>query len=121
MKLPKMKNSNVENAELLGRVRATVALLKSLQSSGYAQASYVIRILNGADSYDVYGRVCAFVGYMESNKYPYDFETAAYRAILGEDFLEQKDEPEHEASATQDELSSILITPEARASIEEKA
>lgn len=98
MKLPKMPTSKIDDAALLGRVRATVEFLEFLKGSGYelTRVENLTRILKDADSYDVYGRVCAFAGYMESLDYVYSDERAAYRAIFGEDFGETADEPEKE-------------------------
>ena len=90
----------MDRMELMGRVRATVAYLADFGQDYDPEPTRAMRnILNGAETRDVFGRVCALVGYITGDTCPTQHEMLVYQMVTGE-ALETKNEPDDAGTST---------------------
>lgn len=77
--------------EMMGRVMAAVAYLKDIEN-GYDHESTrpMLKLLEGAERDDVYGRVCALVGHVIGEKYKTSSQKLVYEMVTGEKLEETK-------------------------------
>lgn len=85
--------SNMNTAEMVGRVNAAVVYLKDVEiENGYDYESTIpmMNILEGAERADVYGRVCALIGHVTGEKYKTSNQKLVYEMVTGEKLEETK-------------------------------
>lgn len=77
---------NMGTEEMLGRVNATVAFLDyHIDGSCCITDDKIMRnILEGAENDDVYGRICALIGYITGEKFKSETQKVVYEMVTGE-------------------------------------
>ena len=86
-------DKNMDQKELMGRVRATVAYLTDFGRDYDMEPTRAMRnILEGAERADVYGRVCALIGYITGDTCPTEHEKLVFEMVTGEK-LEAENKP----------------------------
>ena len=84
----------MDRTELMGRVKATVSYLTDFGRGYDHESTRVMRnILDGAETPDVYGRVCALIGYITGDVWHTDHEALVYEMITGEKLDETENKP----------------------------
>ena len=83
---------NMGTEEMLGRVNATVAFLDyHIAGSCCITDDKIMRnILDGAENDDVYGRICALIGYITGEKFKSETQKVVYEMVTGEKLEETK-------------------------------
>lgn len=75
------KVSAMKTDEMLGRVRAAVVFLNDLV---FEDDRIMRNILDGADKYDVYGRICSLIGHVTGERYKTGNQKLVYEMVTGE-------------------------------------
>lgn len=86
-----IRASKMNTSEMMRRVKATVAYLTDIKN-GYDHESTrpMLNILEGAESADVYGRVCALIGHVTGEKYKTSNQKLVYEMVTGEKLEDTK-------------------------------
>lgn len=92
---------NMGTEEMLGRVNATVAFLDyHIDGSCCITDDKIMRnILEGAENDDVYGRICALIGYITGDTCPTEHEKLVFEMVTGEK-LEAENKPDDAGTST---------------------
>lgn len=86
-----IRASKMNTSEMMGRVKATVAYLTDIKNGyDHESTSPMLNILEGAESADVYGRVCALIGHVTGEKYKTSNQKLVYEMVTGEKLEETK-------------------------------
>ena len=94
-------DKNMDQKELMGRVRATVAYLTDFGRDYDMEPTRAMRnILEGAERADVYGRVCALIGYITGDIYPTEHEKLVFEMVTGEKFERTENKPADAGTST---------------------
>lgn len=84
----------ITHSELMGRVQATVSYLTDFCRNCDCEPTRAMRnILEGAESQDLYGRVCALIGYITSDTWHTDHEKLVYEMVTGEKLEDAENKP----------------------------
>lgn len=84
----------MDRMELMGRVRATVSYLTDFGRDYDPEPTRAMRaILTGAESRDVFGRVCALIGYITGDTCPTEHEQLVYEMVTGEKLENAENKP----------------------------
>ena len=95
-----IRASEMTVPEMMGRVKATVAYLTDFGSGYDYEPTRVMRnILEGAKKADVYGRVCALIGYITGDTCPTEHEKLVFEMVTGEK-LEAENKPDDAGTST---------------------
>lgn len=93
-------DEDMDRMELRGRVKATVAYLTDFGRDYDMEPTRAMRaILSGAEMNDLYGRVCALIGYISGDICPTEHEKLVYEMVTGEKF-ERTEKPEDAGTST---------------------
>jgi hypothetical protein len=77
--------SNMNTSEMVGRVNAAVVYLTASGNDFDNESTIpMMNILGGAERADVYGRVCALIGYVTGEKYKTSNQKLVYEMVTGE-------------------------------------
>ena len=93
-------DEDMDRMELMGRVNATVSYLTDFGRDYDMEPTRVMRaILSGAEMNDLYGRVCALIGYITGDICPTEHEKLVFEMVTGEKF-ERTEKPADAGTST---------------------
>ncbi len=89
-----IRASKMSIPEMLGRVKATVSYLTDFgKGYDYEPTRAMRNILEGAEMADVYGRICALIGYITGDTCPTEHEKLVFEMVTGEKFERTENKP----------------------------
>ena len=95
-----IRASEMNISEMIGRVKATVSYLTDFgRDYDYETTRAMRNILEGAERADVYGRVCALIGYITGDTCPTEHEKLVFEMVTGEKF-EAENKPADAGTST---------------------